>query len=140
MKRVTFLREVGGHQAGDTIELDDASAQWLLERPGYVEDAAPEDEGSSYHDELANTDPDHHGAVTTAPVVDGMPQPPVIDGTKVEDDEDDEPAAFDPGTHTVDEVRAYLASLSDDDPGLAERDRVLQLERSGAKRKSLLDG
>ncbi len=136
MKRVTFLREVGGHQAGDTVELDDASAQWLLDRPGYVEDAEPEGDGSSHHDELANTDPDHHGAVTTAPVVDGVPQPPVIDGTNVEDDEQD---GFDPGQHTVDEVRAYLAGLSDDDPGLAERDRVLQLERSGAKRKSLLD-
>lgn len=42
-------------------------------------------------------------------------------------------AVFDPSAHKVDEVNAYLASADD-----AERDRVLDAERAGQARKSVL--
>lgn len=44
------------------------------------------------------------------------------------------PAQYDPSDHTVDEVNAYLANADDD-----ERDRVLEAERSGKGRTSIID-
>lgn len=55
----------------------------------------------------------------------------------------DDPDAFDPDTHTVAEVNAYLAELGEDDDRTvdevdAERERVLAAERGGQSRKGIV--
>ena len=48
-------------------------------------------------------------------------------------------ALFDPSDHKVDEVIEYLAGLDDSEDGEAEAERVLEAERNGKDRKSILD-
>lgn len=50
-----------------------------------------------------------------------------------------DPAIFDPSDHKVDEVIEYLAGLDDSEDGEAEAERVLEAERNGKDRKSILD-
>ena len=45
---------------------------------------------------------------------------------------------FDPSKHTADEVLTYLGSLTDSDFDEWERQRVLEAERSGKSRKTVL--
>jgi hypothetical protein len=47
---------------------------------------------------------------------------------------------FDPSGHTVDDVKAYLDGLPEDEDGEAERQRVLTLESEGKARAGLLGG
>ena len=49
---------------------------------------------------------------------------------------------FDPATHTVEEVRAYLDGLDDSDPEArdAEFARVAEAEKAGPNRSTLLEG
>jgi hypothetical protein len=54
------------------------------------------------------------------------------------DDQDDDEDAFDPGDYTVEDVNQYLADLDDDDAGNAERERVLEAERRGKARVTIL--
>lgn len=50
--------------------------------------------------------------------------------------EGDGPEEFNPGDHTIDEVKAYLASRPLDDE--TEYDRVLEAERTGKARQGLV--
>lgn len=49
---------------------------------------------------------------------------------------------FDPAAHTVEEVREYLDGLDDSDPGArdAEFARVVEAEKAGQNRSTLLEG
>lgn len=49
-----------------------------------------------------------------------------------------DPDAFNADDHTVDEVLEYLRDLDDDDAGQAERARVIQTERAGKGRVTIL--
>lgn len=48
--------------------------------------------------------------------------------------EGDGPEEFNPGDHTIDEVKAYLDSIEDE----TEYDRVLEAERTGKARQGLV--
>lgn len=65
-----------------------------------------------------------------------------VPADEVEEQEpaDDDPAeAFDPEAHNADEVIAYLEGLDrDDSDGEAEFDRVIEAERAGKARKTVL--
>lgn len=51
----------------------------------------------------------------------------------------DDAEAFDPGAHSVPEVEAYLAELDlDEEAGVAEYRRVIESERQGKGRKTVL--
>ncbi|TLQ43481.1 hypothetical protein [Streptomyces marianii] len=47
--------------------------------------------------------------------------------------------SFDPSGHDVPEVLAYLDSLSEDEAGQAERERVLAAEAEGKNRKTITE-
>lgn len=51
-----------------------------------------------------------------------------------EPQEPEEAAAFDPGEHTVEQVNAHLDTVTDD----AERERILQAERDGKNRSTIV--
>jgi hypothetical protein len=55
-----------------------------------------------------------------------------------DDESGGEEDAFDPGDYTVEDVNQYLADLDDDDAGNAERERVLEAERRGKARVTIL--
>lgn len=62
-------------------------------------------------------------------------------GYKVEKAKDEQDGPFDPSKHNVAEVRTYLDELSHDDPDArdAEVARVIEAERAGKNRASLLE-
>lgn len=57
----------------------------------------------------------------------------IVDGVKVAEEPDRISDDYDPAYHSVDEVEAYLASTNE-----VERERVLEAERNGKARKSLV--
>lgn len=64
------------------------------------------------------------------------------DGQSASDDQEDiDPALFDPSEHTADEVLEYMSSLDDleDKDRSTELRRVVEAERSGKNRKGILD-
>lgn len=55
---------------------------------------------------------------------------------------DPDPEPFDPTKHTVEEVRAHIDGLDDSDPDArdAEVARIVEAEKAGKNRSTLLDG
>jgi hypothetical protein len=56
-----------------------------------------------------------------------------------DDDPDDTPTTYDPHGHTVDEVKAYVNDLPNQGHGSRETRRILNLERQGQNRVTLVD-
>ncbi len=73
------------------------------------------------------------------PVAERPEQPvPSTEESVTEPAPEDAEEQFDPAAHNAADVQAYLDGLGDDEEGRAERQRVMDAERSGKARKGIV--
>ena len=159
--KLTLTSPVEGKMPGDTVDVPDPRARWLIangyarvdddgdhrldtsveaasdptlaanrEAPGTPpEHLSNEDDGKSWSEKVVAQQEHSPGKVAAAEKI--VPGGAMFEQAAQPDPVEEE--AFDPAEHTVAEVEAYLADADE-----AERERVLEAERAGEARRTLV--